>query len=365
MKGGFSFCGVDIYDLGLEYAPENKDTYVYKSAPSKIQEQIFESMDGGYFFGVNIQPKDFTLRCYYEDKHIKNGLMTKIYNLFRVGRYGKLIFKDRDWCWYNATVTSVDATRMLNFKNGIIQITMKAYYPYATTDFYYLSRNILNRADILNNSAMLTDESMMPQMQFGSVKNPITDEMEILLYNPGTEPAKLSIEIAGDAGQGVSIINNTTNQECSFIAFNKEITTDANKYIVCDSLNGKTVITDGTNSELAFLYHDQGFIDLESAYPVDRKVKIHIDSGSNYFTTDYHFIYDVVGKYVYVNNKWYKITSSEDDKYFIDDYFEFDFDGISTVALLNRLTVFHKSNSDSEENMSLTRLNFAFIPTFA
>ena len=30
MAGGFTFCGVDCEKLGLEYTPENKETYVYK-----------------------------------------------------------------------------------------------------------------------------------------------------------------------------------------------------------------------------------------------------------------------------------------------------------------------------------------------
>ena len=106
MIGGFSFCGIDIADIGLEYAPDNDETYIYAPAESNIHEETFEGHDGGYSYGASREPKVFTLRCFYEDKHVAKGLMAKIFDLFRVGRKGLLIFKRRPWCYYYATVTA-------------------------------------------------------------------------------------------------------------------------------------------------------------------------------------------------------------------------------------------------------------------
>lgn len=38
------------------------------------------------------------------------------------------------------------------------------------------------------------------------------------LYNGGTEPAAVAIELAGDVGEGITIANVTTGQICSFVA---------------------------------------------------------------------------------------------------------------------------------------------------
>ena len=46
MEGGFSFCGVDIADLGLEYAPENANTYVYSPGAFDVNDESFPAHDG-------------------------------------------------------------------------------------------------------------------------------------------------------------------------------------------------------------------------------------------------------------------------------------------------------------------------------
>lgn len=123
------FDGVDIEDIGLEYAPDNRNTQVYNPADWAVHEQSFDGYNGGYFFGTTVKPKTFTLRCFYEDSHVSDGIMTKVWRTFKRGRTGRLVFKNRPWLWYNATVVDVDATNMLNYKNGIVTITLRAYYP--------------------------------------------------------------------------------------------------------------------------------------------------------------------------------------------------------------------------------------------
>ena len=131
MIGGFSFCGVDIDTLGLEYAPDNSNTYVYKPSLWNMDEDSFESHDGGYFYGTSVRPKDFSLRCIYQDTHVGHGGMTKLFHLFSRGKTGRLIFQKRPWCWYTATVVSVDISQMRNYMNGIVTINLRAYYPFA------------------------------------------------------------------------------------------------------------------------------------------------------------------------------------------------------------------------------------------
>ncbi len=139
MTGGFTFDGIDIADLGLEYVPDNQNTYVYKPSQWNMNEESFDGHDGGYFYGTTVKPKDFTLRCIYEDSHVNSGGMTRLFHAFKRGRTGRLIFAKRPWCWYVTTVVSVDISQMTNYMNGVVTINMRAYYPFARTDKTYIT----------------------------------------------------------------------------------------------------------------------------------------------------------------------------------------------------------------------------------
>jgi hypothetical protein len=72
----------------------------------------------------------------------------------------------------------------------------------------------------------------------------LKSQTSFLLYNAGTERASVAIHIAGNA-PGVVIANKTTGQSCRFVGLSEQ----ANKYIVSDGINGKTVLADkSTNS---------------------------------------------------------------------------------------------------------------------
>ena len=89
MQGGFSFCGTDIAELGLEYVPDNANTYVYAGSTYKVHEQAFDGHDGGYYYGVTTGIKPFTLRCIFEGSHINDGILTKVESFFRKGKTGR------------------------------------------------------------------------------------------------------------------------------------------------------------------------------------------------------------------------------------------------------------------------------------
>ena len=103
----------------------------------------------------------------------------------------------------------------------------------------------------------------MPSTSFTNIQS----NTNVLLYNPGTERAKVSIVISGTAGNGVTITNNTTNQSCRYIEF-----TSNDGDICTDGINGKTITDKNGVQELAFLYHDYGFIELEPAFPIKRDI---------------------------------------------------------------------------------------------
>lgn len=359
MTGGFTFDGVDIEDLHLTYAPELTNTYVYKPANFKPHEQIFDAHDGGYYYGNTVQPKDFVLRCIYEDQHVLNGVLTKLYSVFRRGKTARLVFKKRPWCWYVATVASVNVDQMTNYQNGVVTITLRAYYPFARTDYESIPAGSEYEKDMLNNTALLPEDVYQNITSFA----PITEPTTILLHNPGTERAKIALRIAGDVGTGLMISNRTTNQNCRFVAITPDICS-GNKYVQCDSLNGQTILTNGTVSESGFLYHDYGFIELEPGFPAYRDINITLGEDKKSIESDGQFNYDMVGRYVYfANGSNAQIVNVTDDSHAtLNKTFSEDVSGKAQILKMNELYISPYPNGGS---INLTKLDIIFKPTFA
>lgn len=384
MTGGFTFDGMDIADLGLEYVPDNQNTYVYKPSQWNMNDESFEAHDGGYFYGTTVKPKDFVLRCIYEESHVNQGGMTRLFNAFKRGRTGRLIFAKRPWCWYVATVVSVDISQMTNYMNGVVTINMRAYYPFARTDKTYITYNDPWEEDLMWNTAMMKGTEWDLSKNFA--QTPITSQtsLPILLYNPGTENAPCAIEIAGNVGSGITIANQTTNQKCEIVGLN----TSGDDYIIVDALSGKVLHNNGS---YAFLYHDNGFIDLESGYPRMDTVHVTATVTSQQPTTNtLHLEHSIggkelIGKYVnmYVTGTTAvlgiamlgimnlggdgsgftfqsKIENVSDDGLTITLS-----DNLSTsVSTDAQLVSFNEIYVTPKDTMNITRLVFRYRPTF-
>lgn len=377
MKGGFSFCGIDIGQIGLEYAPELENTYVYQSAKTRIHEQTWDGHDGGYYYGSSKEPKEFVLRCIFEEKEIDRGLMAKVGNLFREGKSGKLVFDRRPWCYYYATVTSLDTTGITNYLNGIIKVTMKAYYPFARSDIFVVPKHDKDYNRMIANTAFVENEDMLPPVQFCQ-DAPITEKTEFYLMNPGNEMAHVGIEAAGNVGKGVIITNHTTGQTCKFVAMSEDEFDGELNFVYIDGLNGKTVsVKDGFQS-VSFLYHDEGFIQLAPAFPAVR----HVFASAKYDeVTTVNKLYDrshgqtredvknlYVGKQIWLNGDWYDITDIGKD-----DMPESKNEHILTIngdirPMISESTMICQLNKITVEpvsEMKLTRLKFIYKPTFS
>ena len=360
MTGGFTFDGVDINTLGLEYAPDLSNTYVYKPSAFKNHEQVFDGHDGGYYYGNTVQPKEFVLRCFYEEQPALQGFMTKLYTAFRRGRTGRLVFKKRPWIWYIATVYNIDTHQMLNYQNGIATITLRAYYPFGRCDELVLP-NDETREDKLLNTAMLDSEVFDMTTSFAD-DEPITEAKTLLLYNPGTERCKVAIRIAGDVGTGVSVTNRTTGQDCRFVAITND-TCPANHYVQCDGLNGQTVLTNGTTSEPGFLFHDYGFIELDPGFPAYRDIDLSVTDNRT-IQSDGKFTEDMLGRYiVFASGKIAQIKRVDSENNVQTDVSVSDEDsGVAQIIKLNEIYVAPNPNGGS---INLTKLDFIYKPTFA
>ena len=366
MAGGFTYRGIDIATIGLEYAPELEDTYVYKTAKPRIHEETFDGHDGGYYYGTSREPKEFVLRCFFEQRDIDRGIMARIYSLFREGSTGRLIFDRRPWCYYYATVTELDTTGLTNYNSGTIRIVMKAYYPYARADQMTVKPQDKDYYRILENTAFFENEEMVPPVMFCQ-DGPITETTEILLSNPGSEYAPVGIEIAGNVGRGVVITNETTNQVCKFVAMSEEEFDGEMNFVYLDGLNGKTMAVKDDFKTTAFLYHDEGFITLAPGFPANRKIFVTTYDGVpkvtgkiyDRFSTDRKTAEDVyVGQHIWLGG-WHEITGVPDEQTFeLKTHPEY-FNGKTMITRLNKIKI------EPVSEMKLARLKFVYKPTFA
>ena len=352
-NGSFTFCGVDVESLGLTYAPEMSQTFVYGPAEEQSHIETFDAHNGGYYYGSWRSVKEFILRCYFEETNIDEGIMAKIYSLFKVGKSGKLVFSRRPWCYYYATVTNPIAPEYTNYLNGIITVTLKAMYPFARSDVFVNERTEQYHDSLMSNSAVFDNEDMELPNAYD-----LTQQTSLILANPGTERAALGIAVSGDAGSGVIISNKTTGQSCKIIAITKQNTTDLNKKIIIDPISGKTILTGGGSNELAFKYHEYGFLELESSFPAVRDLYIDYE-GSNLINVANILNEDLVGRYIFVNDDWHKIVEQPNKHSLRISEKINNFGSRKTMAVyMNEITITPITTMD-------IHLEFIFKPTYA
>ena len=356
MQGGFSFCGVDIAKFGLEYVPSLDQTYVFAGSNYEVHQETVDAHDGGYFYGTTMQPKDFSLRCYFQNQSINSGVLDTIESFFYRGRTGKLVFQHRDWMWYTATVVRIDTSNIVNRYNGFVTIDLRAYYPYARHDYIGIDQDVnMLSTYIARNSGLLLNKHT-PITEFDNV----SEDQSILLYNGGTEKAGVAIALSGDAGDGVTITNNTTGQTAKFIAFTSEKTNNG-KMVISDAINGKTILSDGSTSERAFMYHDYGFIDLAPSYPIFRDLYVSYEANSPIvLVSSTPLGDDVIGKYIHINDVWHKIVDydDKDGKMTIDAAIEKAGAEHTDVVRMNEIDIKLGAGAN------LAKLKFIYKPTF-
>ena len=355
MHASFSFCETDIESFGLTYAPELEDTYVFKPAAAEAHIENFEAHNGGYFYGAWSTPKEFTLRCFFEQKSIESGMLPKLNALFKVGKSGKLIFSRRPWCYYYTTVTEPIEYSLTNYLNGILTIRMKAMYPYARSDIYKNTEYEHYHASLMENTAVFEKDEMLQDTEFANIQT----QTSFILANQGTERAPLGVAIAGNVGKGVIIANNTTGQSCKFVAISAAKTSNVNREVILDPINGKTIISGTGYKELAFLYHEYGFLELESSFPAVRNLFISTN-GTKSIHVENILYEDLIGKYIFVANQWKKIITQPDEHTLTVD------SNIATSPITRTMAIsMNELIITPVTTMNITKLRFIYKPTYS
>ena len=97
--GGFSYRGKNIGEFGdIYYAPRESERGEY-ALPFDVSEQKINGRDGAYYYGNHVEPREFTLRCFYENLTQQNK--EDIMHWFRRDTMGQLVFDERDWVYYD------------------------------------------------------------------------------------------------------------------------------------------------------------------------------------------------------------------------------------------------------------------------
>lgn len=126
-------------------------------------------------------------------------------------------------------------------------------------------------------------------------------------------------------------------------------------------MTGKTIITNGTTSELAFLHHDYGFIELAPAFPILRDVRVKYSSGNTQvLIQDSSLVLsDVIGQYIFVDKKWRRIVNQEGNELTVTPSCDNDGNENTSIVRMNEITV------TPDETMEITKLNIVYKPTFS
>lgn len=367
----FTFNGVSCGEFGLRYAPDIRDMYVWRPTTSNIHSQTFDGHHGGYFYGATKKPKEIVLRMFFEESKITEGILSQVESFYRVGATGKLVLGRRPWVYYNATITSYDDTQLTNKFNGMITIRMQCFYPFGRCEFLNLDPNDPYYDDIVANSNMVVNMTNAFPIEYTN----LTAETQLHVMNPGNETADVAIEIAGDVGQGVLIENRTTRQTCKIVAMSAAETTQAGKYYVCDSLNGYCYLTNGTDKEIKYLWHDRGFIQIQPARTIARnlvgEVATLVTPSEERDVIHSHSMPDnLVGKYAILRTLGATPPHKNHSAYLVN--YQNDLKDITVQGLqLNNGTRYEMKFIETDDiwikpitTMSIDRLKFVYSPTF-
>lgn len=352
-RNGFSFCGTHIEQLGLHYVPDSSATYVHNFGEVSLQQQTFDGHHGGYFYGTTVKPKTFELRCYFENSRIDGGIFDDMLSKFAIGKSGKLIFDNRPWLWYAATVTSVDTSNLINAWNGFVTISFKCYYPFGRCPYKYLSADTPFQDAVLNRTML--NQELTPPTEIITQDTNIDSEYTFLLYNPGTCITSTIMKLSGNAGKGITIYNKTTGQSCKFVSFS----TSNDDYIVCDSMNGKVLQKKNGQIKINQVYHSRGYIDLAPASTVMRDVYVSGQANTNMLITFVNVPDDCIGKYINIQGEWIKITDVVGQHFImLEKNLSQEFQDTVIIAQMNQLVI------TLEDGAQLTHLSFDYYPAF-
>lgn len=295
---GFTYNGVHCEEMGLTYIPSAKEMFF--TAPSyKPISQAVTAHPGAYWYGNDIEAREFSLPCYYEDLTWEQ--LEEIFNWVYRETRAQLWFDDRPDVYYIVRPSkeptgeryvghySCSSPDELVY-SGRITLNFTAYDPFG----YLRLTTAVDGSQAMKGTGLIYDY-MMPQND--------TSLGNKLIWNPGTEKTPLRIEIAGTAPNGLTIHNYTTGETCRLTSLPEGET------LVIDGATGMVALK--STATPAFEYHNDGYIHLDPYMPMHRDVRVYwtshsqaieLQDGETFKSRD-------IGSYVRVGGYWRKIAA--------------------------------------------------------
>lgn len=285
-------------------------------------EETVTGHPGAYQYGEDISPKEFSLECFFENE--TRDRIEDILNWFYRGRTGELIFDERPFVIYDATVCSKIEGTLYNGKDATLTIKLKAYCPFGRMAYKELDGADTDGATLYTG---IVSKEQMPDAPAGAG--------DFLMYNPGTEMADTIITLAGSAPNGVTITNYTTGTKCNLLSIPAHPDS-----LIIDSKSGDVYLASNPDGH-EFEAHDEGFIRLAPCIPYQRSVTIMYEKGSNSVIVIQGFVNkNMVGQYALIAAKWRRIIATEgENKLILNQNMELGGTEIAMVASMNEINI--------------------------
>ena len=254
-----------------------------------------------------VKTRDFALDCYFEavTLDMREGLLQWLDR----NTQGALTFDDRPYVYYDVRPAKRIEIRQYNHRtngetlySGTFTITFRCYDPFGKL---YMPSFVSSASPaILAETGVLYTDMILP--------TPSPSDIGFLVYNAGTERAPLIIRLAGDVGvDGLSIENETTGQACKIIGL-KEAEIPPGAYLEINSETGQVWLVNGIGRELAFHYHDMGYLHAAPCKPFVRSLTVMHTAGERLITSDSEFTPEMAGQYVFLSGAWMEIRAVND-----------------------------------------------------
>lgn len=298
---GFSFNGKHCSEFGLFFIPSPANRQ--QSVPDyDIIESTVTGRDGGYYYRSQTKIRDFSLECYFEGISIET--FEKMMVWLHQDAYGDQVFDDRPFVAYSAVVwkrpvgkvySTHDDGRVEETYSGTMTVYFKCHNPYGK--MLYTSYEDYDADDAMKHCGIISKSEMPPTVD--------TELGTYLIYNPGTELCNTIIRVGGSAPNGLTI-SNSNGDKCVITSL------PTSGYLEINSDYGTVKLM--PKDEMAFEFHNDGFIRLSPCTPYDRDVVASFTADSNIVTLPTFSVNkSLVGKYIRLSGEWIRISSITSD----------------------------------------------------
>lgn len=246
---GFTYNGIHCSAFGLYYIPTKEDLW-FQDPEYDVYSEDVDWRHGGYYYTSKAKVRTFSLKCYFEEIDVAKRQVIK--NWLRMDSYGKLVFDDIPFVYWNVRPSKVITGSWYNDNNdshsGKVDIQFKAYEP-----FGYLTRKSNNGTedDCAEEYCNIISDSNMPAA-------PTTSSTSFNVYNPGTEACGLSIDIAGSTQNTFRFFNRANKTFCEFNSIPSSLRLAVNG----DTGYVSTYVAGSSLSDNGFAYHNKGIVSL-------------------------------------------------------------------------------------------------------